>query len=113
MFSGWKPLTNICDPLLDPGTAGSCGIGALLELIQNGITDLVIVSTLIVVAAAFFSGFKLVTAGMRGDSGALNDAKKMFGKIATGYAVILLAWVVVYTLVSTFLKPGFFYFLEK
>lgn len=107
---GWQPLTNICDPLWKataPNSLPPCGFGALMTLIKNGMTDLVLISTLVVVIVLVVSGGKLVTAGMRGDSGALSDVKSAFGKIALGYGIILTAWLLVYTITSTLLNPGF------
>jgi hypothetical protein len=105
---GWKSLTNICDPLAKSGTtgpSGACDFGALTTLIQNGMTDLILISSLLVIVALVTAGIKLVTSG--GNPKALSDAKGMFTNIVIGYAVILTAWLVVYTITSTLLAPGF------
>jgi hypothetical protein len=104
---GWQPLTNICTPTLPAGTAGACGFEALMELISNAMTDLILISTLLVIVALVWSGFNLVTAGMRGDSGALSDLKGKMLNIVIGYAIILGAWLVVYAITSTLLHDGF------
>src|SRR6185436_13804665 len=107
---GWKSLTNICDPLLRYGETGDlprCDFSALLILIKNGMTDLILISTLVVVIALVIAGVKLVTAGMRGDYNALSDVRGTFGRIILGYAIILLSWLLVYTITSTLLNDNF------
>jgi hypothetical protein len=114
ILPGWQPLI-VCTGAPDPAsTLPECHLGELLQLVKNGMTDLMLIASLIVVFAAIIAGFKLVTAGMSGNYGAANEAKRMFGKIVTGFAVVLLAWLIVYTLASTLLKGGpngFYYFL--
>jgi hypothetical protein len=102
---GWKPLIG---PEICPEVSGipHCDFASITKLISNGMTDLVLISTLIVVLALVIAGFKLVTAGVRGDSGALKDLKDAFMNIVIGYAIILTAWVVVYTITSLLLAPG-------
>lgn len=102
---GWKSLTNICDPLVKAGEAGACGFAALMTLIQNAMTDLILVSTLLVVVALVTAGVKLVTS--QGNPGALKDTKEMFMSIVIGYGIILTAWLVVYTITSTLLHGEF------
>ncbi len=103
---GWKPLTNICDATLQLGEQGKrCDFAALTELIRNGITDLILISTLLVVVAAIVAGMKLVTSG--GNPSKLTEVKEMFTKIIIGYAVVLTAWLVVYTITSVLLNSEF------
>jgi hypothetical protein len=102
---GWKPLVDICVDVQNG--VPNCHFSDLMTLISNGITDLVLISTLLVVVACVVVGFKLVTAGMRGDSGALKEARGKLMDVIIGYAVILTAWVVVYTITSTLLKSDF------
>ena len=96
-FPGWKPLI-VCD-------GPDCHINEVFTLIKNAIHDLVLLSTLLVVVALIYAGFKLLAS--QGNSGALTEVKTMFGKIILGYAVILTAWVIIYSITSVLLKPGF------
>lgn len=105
----WEPLI-ICGVTPGPGENAAytheCGYADIFILIKHIITDLVLISTLLVVVSLVWAGFKLLTAG--GNPGALKDAIGMLGKIVTGYIVILAAWLIVYTLSSTLLKPEFY-----
>lgn len=100
---GWQPLTNICNQTED--FSDPCNFKSLTTLISNGMTDLIILSTLLVVVALVISGFKLVLSN--GNPGALTEVKEMFTKIVIGYAIILTAWLVVYTITSVLLKTQF------
>ncbi len=95
----WKELI-VCD-----GTTEPCTFGHLIELTQNLITDLVIISTFLAVAAFVYAGIILLTSG--GNEGKKDKAKKIFTKVLIGYLWILGAWLLVYTITSVLLKPGF------
>lgn len=108
----WQPLTGFCEPAWKAGGTGSvppCDFAAILVLVKNGIQDLVLVSTLLVVVVAVIAGMRLLTSG--GNPAALKDAKSMMQKILTGYIVILSAWIIIYTIATTLLQPKFYYFL--
>lgn len=83
-----------------------CTFGDLIKLVKAVITDLTIISTYIAVAVCIYAGFILVTAGFRGDSGALTKAKKMFGAVVKGYIVIFAAWLIVYTILNALTGSG-------
>jgi len=92
----WKPLI-VCDQ--------NCNFGHLITLVQNLITDLIILSTFFATAAFIFAGFKLLTSG--GDEGSMKEAKEIFKKVGWGYLWILVAWLLVYTITSGLLEEGF------
>ena len=104
----------VCDGAPAAGSAlPKCDISSVLLLIKNGMQDLVVLSTLLVVAVCVVAGMKLVTAGMSGNYGALKEARGMLTKILTGYVVILAAWVIIHTLAVALLDPKFYFFLGK
>src|SRR5689334_15326219 len=86
----WQPLTNICDPLSSDLEKG-CHFKAFIELIKAGIHDLVFISTFIAIVVFIYAGFKLISAGMAGNSGGLKEARGTLGKVVTGYIIILAA----------------------
>ncbi len=100
---GWKPLI-VCD-----GVVNKCDIADFMTLIKNGIHDLVLLSTFLVVIILVWVGFKLLTSG--GNEKAWTESKKMLWKVVLGYIWILAAWLVVYTITSVLLKPGFSFLL--
>ena len=92
---GWKPLIVCGGP--------NCGFNEIILLVNNLIHDLVIISTLLAVIVFCYAGFILLTSG--GKAGALDKAKGMLFKVVIGYLWILAAWLIVYTITSTLLKP--------
>ncbi|MBI2086731.1 MAG: hypothetical protein HYT69_00970 [Candidatus Zambryskibacteria bacterium] len=96
---GWKELI-VCDGVTVP-----CTFEKFMELIKNGITDLVIISTFLAIIVFVWVGFKLMTSG--GNEKAWTDAKGMLWKVVLGYLWILAAWLVVYTITSVLLNPGY------
>ncbi len=107
---GWQPLVNICDPLAPLGQAGRCDFAAFVTLIKHGITDLVILSSLLLVIILLTAGFKLITS--QGNPGALTKAKEMFWNVVIGYAIIILAWTAIYSITSVLLSDKFNFFLK-
>lgn len=86
-----------------------CHFEDLIELIKNAIQDLVLLSTLIVVAVSVVIGFKLLTSG--GNENAYKESRTMAWKVVKGYVWILAAWVIVYTITSAVLKSDFNFLL--
>ena len=95
----WKDLI-VCDGVTDP-----CGFDDLIDLVKALITDLVLLSTLLAVAAFCYAGFLLLTSG--GNESAKEKAKTTLFKVVKGYLWILAAWLVVYTITSVLLKDGY------
>ncbi|MBX4199868.1 hypothetical protein KW790_00145 [Candidatus Parcubacteria bacterium] len=94
---GWKPLI-ICGK-----TTGefihSCGFHDLVVVTNNLITDLVLLSTLVVVILTVVTGIRLITS--QGNPAALKKAKDTGMSVIIGYIVILVAWLVIYTIIHT------------
>lgn len=95
----WAELI-VCD-----GTTEPCTFGHLIELLQNLITDLVLLSTLLAAMAFAYAGFKLLTSG--GSESSRKEATDIFVKVLKGYLWILGAWLLVYTITSVLLNPGY------
>ncbi len=98
----WQPLIVCSNP---PDFPKECDFDALMLLANHLITDLIILSTLFATAAFVYIGIKLLTAG--GDKGAMESAKKSFKAVVTGFVVILVAWLLVYTITNALLDPGY------
>src|SRR3989344_5124827 len=82
-----------------------CTFAKLVELVQNLITAMVVISTFLAAAAFAYAGILLLTSG--GSEGKKDEAKKIFTKVLIGYLWILGAWVIVYTIISVLLKQGY------
>ena len=94
---GWKDLIVCGGP--------DCGFGDLITLAKNVIHDLVLISTIVAVVVFMYAGFVLVTSG--GNPGAKTKAKTIFINVLKGYLLILSAWLIVYTVTSVILEPGY------
>lgn len=86
-------------------TADPCTFKHLITLAINLINALVIISTFLATAAFAYAGFILLASG--GNESEKNRAKEIFRKVLIGYLWILAAWLLVYTITSVLLNPGF------
>ncbi len=102
---GWQPLRVCGGYASDIQGLPKCDFWALLTLIKNGITDLVLLSTLLAVAVFVIVGIKLLTSG--GNTSVYTEAKTMLWKVVMGYVWILGAWLIVYTVLNALLKSDF------
>ncbi len=84
---------------------GECTLNDLATLLQRLINALIIISTFLATAAFAYAGFLLLTSG--GNEGSKTKAKDIFIKVLIGYLWILGAWLIVYTITSVLLQPGF------
>lgn len=90
---GWKPLI-ICGDTVN----NLCQFKDFITLANNFIHDLVLLALFITTIVFIVVGFKLIMAGFTGDAKALNDAKRSFVSVLKGFAWIISAWVIVYTI---------------
>ena len=98
----WKSLIVCNSP---PNFPESCGFSHLILLTQNLINNLIVLSTFLAVAAFAYAGIILLTSG--GSESAKTKAKDVFLKVLIGYLWILGAWLLVYTITSVLLNPGY------
>lgn len=82
-----------------------CEFSHLIVLAQNLINFLILLSTFFATFAFAYAGFILLTSG--GSESKKDEAKKVFTKVLIGYLWILSAWLLVYTITSVLLAPGF------
>jgi len=99
----WEPLI-VCDGVKTTELP-ECDFNSLITLVKVLITDLVYLSTFLAVAAFAYAGYILLTSG--GNTSARDKAKGVFMKVLIGYLWILAAWLIVYTITSVLLKPGY------
>jgi len=96
---GWQELI-VCDPVVS-----ECGFNELIQLAQNLVTDLILISSLLAGAVFAYAGLKLMVSG--GNESVMKDAKGMLWKVLVGYLWILGAWLLIYTISSVLLDSGF------
>ncbi|MCR4311211.1 MAG: hypothetical protein NUV54_01420 [Candidatus Taylorbacteria bacterium] len=80
-----------------------CGFSDLLTLVSN-IADFLIITGASISALSFgYAGFLMMTA--HGETGKIEEAKSIFGKVLTGFLIMLSAWLIVHAIESAFLDP--------
>ncbi len=82
-----------------------CDFEDFMTLIHKLINAMVMVSTLIVAGLLAYVGMTLLTSG--GNEGARKKGKDIFFKVVIGYLWILGGWLVIYTITSVLLNPGY------
>lgn len=106
-MNAWKPLI-VCG-LSDPDAAAAlkeaCQFKHIIILINNLISDAVLLSTFVVIGVFMYHGIKLITS--QGNPGAMTDAKKGIMNVVKGYVVILAAWIVVYSIMNVLVGPAY------
>ncbi len=82
-----------------------CHFADVLILFKNLMSALIKLSTLLLVGAMIFVGFRLLIS--QGNPSALGDAKKMALNFLWGYFWIMIAWVLINTISNALLKDGY------
>lgn len=97
---GWKPLI-VCGETV----ATECKYEHLFVLVKNLVNDMIVLSTFLFVFLLIYIAFLFLSS--QGSESARTKAKDILWKVMWGYIWILGAWLVVYTITSALLKPGF------
>lgn len=81
-----------------------CGYNDLIFGIQNIITWLIGIATSLGAILFAYAGFLYLTAGS--DQNKVSRAKSIFRYVIKGFIIILLAWLIVYTILSVLVDPN-------
>lgn len=81
-----------------------CNFTAFITMINNIITRIISISVVIFAISAIWGGFLYVTSGV--NPGNKDKAKKILWSTLTGFVIILVAWLIVYTIIITLTKEG-------
>ena len=82
-----------------------CQFNDLLKLVSNIVDFLIITGTAVAALSFGYAGFLMMTAN--GEMGKIEEAKAIFGKVMTGFIIMLSAWLIVYAIESAFLDSSF------
>lgn len=85
------------------GVTVKCDFVAFVALVNRVITFIIEISIPIAALLFAYAGFLYMNA--QGNLGKVSQAHKIFQNVAIGFMIILAAWLIVYTLVSTLFKP--------
>lgn len=80
------------------GDNGPCGWNELITLINDVITYLLTIATILAVVSFIYAGFLLITAG--GNSSKVGQAKSIFGSVVIGLIFAYGAWIIVHFLIT-------------
>lgn len=95
---------NTGTPRADGTFANPCTFNSVIELIQKIITFLVKVAVVLTSLSFVIAGFLLISDG--GNEKNVQRAKKIMTNTVIGFAFILGAWVIVYTIVNVLVDPN-------
>jgi hypothetical protein len=98
-----------CSEPYSPDNPESCGLAKFIQLIQNVINALFLISIPLATIAFVYIGWTLLTA--QGSVAKINDAKHIAKNVIWGFVIILSAWLIVYTITYALLDPSFNSFL--
>ena len=88
-----------CDGVVVP-----CTFNHLMQLLNNIIKYIILISVPIAACVIAYAGFIIMTSGV---SDKISQAKAMIQKVVIGFAFILAAWIIVNTILFALLKPEF------
>jgi hypothetical protein len=83
----------------------NCTYQDLIELAKAVMETILIVGTIAATIAFMWAGFQLLTSG--GNGYAKEKAKNVFESTLKGFVWMLIAWLVVYTIMSVLTEDGF------
>lgn len=89
------------DPLVSECEGFGCTLSDLVGLVQTIINWIIMISAPVAMVMFAYAGILMVTAG--GNEGQIKKAQGIFKNVAIGFAIILSAWLIVYTIISAFL----------
>lgn len=95
------PNFNTPDGLVPDCGESGCGYNDVIQLIQNLINWMIWMSIILATASIVYIGVKYLLAGS-GD--AKSEAKKMLWNVAKGMFWVLAGWLVINTILTTFLR---------
>lgn len=88
-----------------------CDYNAFIKGVRTLINFFIAFAIPVSALAFAWAGFKYLTAG--GDSGEVKKAHEIFKKVMVGFIMVLAGWLIVQTITSVFLEPGFDNILEQ
>lgn len=101
-----------CDTNNDGKVSGDeqCGFNDLITGIQNVLDWLMMISVPVAALMFAYAGWLYITA--RGDKNKIQTAHKVFVNVGVGFALVLGAWVIVYTIADVVLEDQYLQFIS-
>ncbi|MEK7551892.1 MAG: hypothetical protein AAB534_00565 [Patescibacteria group bacterium] len=99
------------DTGLLPDCGANCDFNHLMELANNIMRFIIMVSIPLTAIIFSYAGFLYITAA--GNESQIHHAHDIFIKVAIGFFFILAAWLIVYLITSTLLDPTYTTILQS
>jgi hypothetical protein len=87
-------------------TGTDCTVCDIATTAQNVLNTAIYILVFLAAVMFAWAGFKMLTSG--GDSEGYTSGKRIFGNVLIGLIIILAGWIVIDTLMRTFVNPGSF-----
>lgn len=100
------PLAGAIAAGLVPCSGTACQMCSLAKLVQNVINFTILLAIPLAAVLFAWAGALYITA--RGDTGQIEKAHGIFGKVALGFVLALSGWLIVNTILVTIAKPSAF-----
>ncbi len=99
------PKLILCGSSFPEGSPNrTCTVGHAFDTLKNLIQFVMIILVPIAVGWFVWAGFQYLTAN--GDKGKVEMAKTTFKNVFIGFAIIFLAWIVIYTILNEILDSS-------
>lgn len=98
------PTFTLAEQLV-PCEGLDCNFCHIVQIVNNIVQWVMMVSTLIVVLVLAVAGWRLITSG--GDASAYEGAKKLFYNAVIGVVILLAAWTMIDTMVKILMKEEY------
>jgi hypothetical protein len=100
-YSGLVKCDGVVSPN-EPNRQKKCDFNALMDMVKSTINWLFVITVPIVTALMAYAGLLYMT----GTQGNIGTAKKIFPTVATGFIIMLVAWISVITVVNWFISEN-------
>lgn len=94
----FDPASATAQDGLVPDCDADCGWEDFIEMTNTIINWLITIATSVAVLLFMYAGFLYLTSG--GDESQVKQATTIFTNVAVGFAIMLIAWLLVITIVS-------------
>ncbi len=99
------PNISSAAPIIPTCANDNCGFRDFIQLINNVVNFIIMISFPIAAGVFAWAGFNMMMDA--GNGAKRRESIEMMKKVMIGFAIILVAWIVVNTLLKALLSPSF------
>ena len=94
------------NPTKKEGDYKPCDFNGALDQIQHLMNIMIILGVIVAILLFSWAGYLMVSVTFTGKKADLDTAKDIFQKVATGFIIMLVAWFIVYQIISWLAGSG-------